>query len=91
MSLQGINMNNSTEILAPAGSPEALRAAVLCGADAVYLGVKELNVVKAQEKPDGNFPTTPYPNPENADVFALGAELADDLVENRNGHGIIIS
>jgi putative protease len=28
------------EILAPAGSPEALRAAVLCGADAVYLGGK---------------------------------------------------
>jgi putative protease len=28
------------EILAPAGSPEALRAAVLCGADAVYVGGK---------------------------------------------------
>ena len=34
---------NNAEILAPAGSPESLRAAVLCGADAVYLGVRELN------------------------------------------------
>lgn len=36
-------MNKKSEILAPAGSPEALRAAVLCGADAVYFGVKEMN------------------------------------------------
>ncbi len=36
-------MNKLHEILAPAGSPDALKAAVLCGADAVYLGVKELN------------------------------------------------
>ena len=36
-------MNKKTEILAPAGSPDALRAAVLCGADAVYFGVKEMN------------------------------------------------
>lgn len=28
----------STEVLAPAGSPESLKAAVLNGADAVYLG-----------------------------------------------------
>lgn len=31
------------EILAPAGSPEALRAAVRCGADAVYLGGPAFN------------------------------------------------
>lgn len=31
------------EVLAPAGSPEALRAAVLCGADAVYLGAGRYN------------------------------------------------
>ena len=42
-------MNNITEILAPAGSPEALRAAVLCGADAVYLGVEELNARRSAE------------------------------------------
>ena len=31
------------EILAPAGSPESLRAAAACGADAVYLGIDVLN------------------------------------------------
>ena len=31
------------ELLAPAGSPEALRAAVCCGADAVYLGWGDFN------------------------------------------------
>ncbi|HMK15750.1 MAG TPA: peptidase U32 family protein, partial [Methanomicrobiales archaeon] len=31
------------ELLAPAGSPEALRAAVSCGADAVYLGGKRFS------------------------------------------------
>ena len=40
------------EILAPAGSPDALKAAVLCGADAVYLGVKELNARRGAENFD---------------------------------------
>ena len=31
------------ELLAPAGGPEALRAAVQCGADAVYLGFGAFN------------------------------------------------
>ena len=31
------------EVLAPAGDPEALRAAIKGGADAVYLGVGEFN------------------------------------------------
>lgn len=34
---------NHPELLAPAGSPEALRAAVQGGADAVYLGCGEMN------------------------------------------------
>ena len=34
---------SNPEILAPAGSMEALRAAVYCGANAVYLGGKEFN------------------------------------------------
>lgn len=45
-------MNNLHEILAPAGSPDALKAAVLCGADAVYLGVKELNARRGAENFD---------------------------------------
>ena len=32
-----------TELLAPAGGPEALRAAVFAGADAVYFGVGRFN------------------------------------------------
>ena len=34
---------NTPELLAPAGSPESLRAAVQCGAGAVYLGWGEFN------------------------------------------------
>lgn len=37
---------NNIEILAPAGSEEALKAAVLSGADAVYLGVGSFNARK---------------------------------------------
>ena len=36
-------MTKRAEILAPAGSPEALRAAVANGADAVYLGYGDFN------------------------------------------------
>ena len=36
-------MKNRAEILSPAGSFEALRAAVANGADAVYLGYGEFN------------------------------------------------
>lgn len=42
-------MSNLPEILAPAGSHDSLRAAVLCGADAVYLGVEELNARRSAE------------------------------------------
>lgn len=35
--------NNRPEVLAPAGSMEALRAAVCCGADAVYLGASRFS------------------------------------------------
>ena len=36
-------MSNKPELLAPAGSPESLRAAVQNGADAVYLGWGDFN------------------------------------------------
>ena len=39
------------ELLAPCGSPEALRAAVINGADAVYLGGKKFSARKYA----GNF------------------------------------
>ena len=34
---------NKYEILAPAGAKEQLKAAVICGADAVYLGAGNFN------------------------------------------------
>ncbi len=43
------------------------------------LGVKELQVVKSQEKPDGNFPTCPYPNPEIRQVFEEGLKMTEDF------------
>ncbi len=43
------------------------------------LGVQELQIVKAQEKPDGNFPTCPYPNPEIRQVFEEGLKMTEDF------------
>ncbi len=47
--------------------PEALRRA----------GLKHLFPVPEQSAPDGNFPTVPKPNPEYAEVFALGIAIAE--------------
>ena len=40
------------------------------------LGFKNVYVVPEQEKPDGDFPTVSYPNPEAAEAFELGLALA---------------
>lgn len=40
------------------------------------IGVKNVFVVAEQEKPDGNFPTTPFPNPEFEQTFECALELA---------------
>ncbi len=40
-------------------------------------GVKELRVVPEQEAPDGNFPTTPFPNPEFRESFECAIKLAE--------------
>ncbi|MDD6795247.1 MAG: phospho-sugar mutase [Clostridiaceae bacterium] len=40
------------------------------------LGYENVKVVKEQELPDGNFPTTSYPNPEFPQVFELALEMA---------------
>ena len=42
------------------------------------LGFKHLYVVPEQENPDGDFPTTPYPNPESRQAFELGLKLAKE-------------
>lgn len=40
------------------------------------LGFENVYVVPEQEKPDGNFPTVDYPNPEDKKAFKLALELA---------------
>ena len=40
------------------------------------MGYTNINVVKEQEQPDGNFTTCPYPNPEIKEAMALGMEYA---------------
>ncbi|MDE7062856.1 MAG: phospho-sugar mutase, partial [Lachnospiraceae bacterium] len=39
-------------------------------------GFTNITIVREQEKPDGNFPTCPYPNPEIKEAMALGMEYA---------------
>ena len=56
--------------------PEVLRRA----------GLSELHIVPEQEMPDGNFPTTPKPNPEYAQVFEPGMVIA-----NRVGSDLLIA
>ncbi|NFI51521.1 phospho-sugar mutase [Clostridium botulinum] len=43
------------------------------------LGYEKLHIVKEQETPDGNFPTAPYPNPEDPSVFKLALNMAKDI------------
>ena len=39
------------------------------------MDVKNVTVVPEQEKPDGHFPTCPYPNPEIREAMELGLQL----------------
>ena len=41
------------------------------------MGVTQVTVVPEQEKPDGNFPTCPYPNPEIREAMETGLRLCD--------------
>lgn len=40
------------------------------------MGFEHVYVVPEQEKPDGDFPTVSYPNPEDKNAFKLALELA---------------
>ena len=42
------------------------------------LGFNNVLVVPQQEKPDGEFPTVSYPNPEADEAFTLGLKLAEE-------------
>lgn len=43
------------------------------------IGIREVSVVREQAKPDGDFPTCPYPNPEIREALALGLELCEQV------------
>lgn len=43
------------------------------------LGYKNVYIVGAQEKPDGEFPICSYANPEEKNVFNLSTKLADEV------------
>ncbi len=43
------------------------------------IGVEDVTVVPAQEKPDGHFPTCPYPNPEIREAMEEGLKLCRKL------------
>ena len=43
------------------------------------IGVEDVTVVPAQEKPDGHFPTCPYPNPEIREAMEEGLKLCREL------------
>jgi phosphoglucomutase len=49
--------------------PQALKA----------FGFDNVHIVKEQEKPDGNFPTVIYPNPEEKETMNIGLKKAREL------------
>lgn len=42
------------------------------------IGIVDVQVVKEQELPDGNFPTCPFPNPEIKQVFECAIAMTDE-------------
>ena len=43
------------------------------------IGFENVYIVREQEKPDGNFPTVSYPNPEDPKAFVLALKLAKEV------------
>ena len=43
------------------------------------LGFKNVHIEEEQSKPDGNFPTVQYPNPEETETMSIGLKKAEEL------------
>ena len=41
-------------------------------------GINDIRIVEEQSEPDGNFPTCPYPNPEDDKAMELGIKLCEE-------------
>jgi U32 family peptidase len=69
--MPGVLTSRRPELLAPAGGPESLRAAVNNGADAVYLGVDRLNARRGAENfaPDTLAEATRFAHLRGAKVY----------------------
>lgn len=42
-------------------------------------GITDIHMVEEQSMPDGNFPTCPYPNPEDKKAMELGLRLSQEI------------
>lgn len=73
-------MKKSIEVLAPAGSAECVKAAVRCGADAVYMGTKSFNArAKADNFSDEELcETVDYCHSHGTDVHVTMNTLISD-------------
>jgi phosphoglucomutase len=54
------------------------------------IGVSSVHVVPEQEKPDPDFTTCPYPNPEKAEALKLGLDLCASLARSGEAPDVLI-
>lgn len=72
---KGLNFDNLKLVYTPLNG-----AGLMCVTRTLdKMGIKNIEIVKEQEKPDGNFPTCPYPNPEIREALQKGLELCEKV------------
>ncbi|MBQ8405580.1 MAG: phospho-sugar mutase, partial [Clostridia bacterium] len=77
--IQAFSLKNITEENAPSIVYSPLHGTGRKYVQAILqeMGIKEVNTVKEQEMPDGNFTTCPYPNPEEKAALTLALRDAE--------------